>query len=362
MNIAIVNRKKGNSGGQEVFTQILANACRRFSPTVKILTETSNTHFLRIESNIDVTSYKPIFSFADETFHSFNTYRKLKQQCKNATGIILNNPFYIFPLMALFSARSNKKAIIVSTFHGKGFSKNRIIRILNLLRIMLGINIASYLSNYLIFLTESDKTYFSQKIFGKSKAESCVIPNGVDITFFQKREKMHSSPFSVLFVGRLLKTKGVSDILTVAKKMSNQEIIFTFVGEGTLKKDIQKTPNCNALGKLSAEQLLAVYNGSDLFILPSYSECLPMTLLEAMACELPVITTRIYDLPTLVRDDPNQLINVGDSSDLEQKISYWFHNNNARKVAGAQNRAHVVQNYSQKMMIRQYQKLITNGQ
>lgn len=132
----------------------------------------------------------------------------------------------------------------------------------------------------------------------------CWIPNGVDISLFCSAKgndktlyrKKYALPIDkkiVLFVGRLVPKKGYK-ILFDAR---DSRYLLLFVANGEVPEYMAMAENVRFLPSIKYEELNEIYKSSDIFILPSHSEGFPLSLQEAMACGLPIITTKcnIYD-------------------------------------------------------------------
>ena len=91
-----------------------------------------------------------------------------------------------------------------------------------------------------------------------------------------------------------------------------------------IKKICNKTDLCHyirLLGPIAGQEKINTFLNSDIFVLPTYAENMPNTLLEAMAAGLPVITTPVGAIPELIEDRENGfLINQGDYKSLANKI------------------------------------------
>jgi len=131
-----------------------------------------------------------------------------------------------------------------------------------------------------------------------------VIHNGVDCTKFApdggSRESMQ-----LLFVGRLRETKGPQIVLDILAELGQEypELTLKMAGDGPLRGQLEQTIAENGLarkvellGEVENDAMPELYNESALFVLPTAREGVPRTILEAMACGLPVVTT---DLPQI---------------------------------------------------------------
>lgn len=110
-----------------------------------------------------------------------------------------------------------------------------------------------------------------------------------------------SDPPVLLFVGRLLKEKGVLDVVQAMPSVLEQvacrlDIVGEGEFEGALRKQIRQLDleeSVTLVGYLEGEALLRAYAEADVFVLPSWSEGFPTVLAEAMDAGLPIVTTRI---------------------------------------------------------------------
>lgn len=146
------------------------------------------------------------------------------------------------------------------------------------------------------------------------------------------REYSSKSVYSLLFVGRVERAKGIFDLINVCELLnksgfSNYNLIV--VGDGD---DLNKARLITQEKKLNGqilfvgaifdkETLATYYTNSDLFILPSYHEGFPRVLYEAMLMGTPILTTFVGSIPFLMRDGFNCYeIKVNNPSFLAEKI------------------------------------------
>lgn len=135
-----------------------------------------------------------------------------------------------------------------------------------------------------------------------------IIPNGVDTTVFKpiKKEKKY---FQILWVGRYKPGKDIETLIEAAKIILNKHdnVKFLLVGNGPLQNNIKmyaskldKSEKIRFIDHISNDKMPDIYNESDVFVLPSIDEGVPRTMLEAMACGLPVVGTKLPQLTYLI--------------------------------------------------------------
>ncbi|HWR04516.1 MAG TPA: glycosyltransferase family 4 protein [Humidesulfovibrio sp.] len=153
---------------------------------------------------------------------------------------------------------------------------------------------------------------------------TCVIPNGVDLGP-QAPAPACGGPRRILFVGALNARKGIQDLVAVAGSRAfaaRADVEFLLVGESTPDITPATLPgNVRLTGPLPPEQLPGLYAGAAVFVLPSYSEGMPMVILEAMAHGLPVVATPVGAVPLLVQDgQTGRLVPPGDRQALRDSL------------------------------------------
>ena len=146
-----------------------------------------------------------------------------------------------------------------------------------------------------------------------SRERVTYIPNVVStkkfyqMTLKEKEEarqyfQFPNDKFIVLCAGQLQRRKGIFDFVETAKRMP--DVQFVWAGDFSFGKisqdyeDIKKIlsdppENVTFLGFVEREDMNLLYNACDLFFLPSYEELFPMTILEAMACKIPIVVREL---------------------------------------------------------------------
>lgn len=123
--------------------------------------------------------------------------------------------------------------------------------------------------------------------------------------------------FTFLFVGRVVRDKGISELVEAFKGLAAENTRLVLVGPfeddvdpvpEDVRKYIQEAPEIITTGEVLGKGLLAWYAASDCFVLPSYREGFPNTVLEAGAMGLPSIVTDINGSREIISDRVNGLI------------------------------------------------------
>ena len=103
------------------------------------------------------------------------------------------------------------------------------------------------------------------------------------------------------------------------------------------------------VGYKSQSEVAEYLKKTDVLVLPSFAEGVPVVLMEAMAASIPVVTTRIAGVPELVEDGVSGLlVSPGDVDALQAAVSALINNSAKRKKMGNAGRKHVVAQYNVK--------------
>jgi glycosyltransferase involved in cell wall biosynthesis len=164
----------------------------------------------------------------------------------------------------------------------------------------------------IIALTQYWKEYFNSLGF----ENVFIVPNIVESPV-TKEKKNNDGKVHFLYLGLITKAKGIYDLLDVINKHKAEfdgKIILHIGGNGetTPLQNIIKEHNLSNIvqfeGWVSGEKKVELLNNANVFILPSYTEGLPISILEAMSYSLPVITTQVGGIPEVVKDGENGLL------------------------------------------------------
>jgi glycosyltransferase involved in cell wall biosynthesis len=180
---------------------------------------------------------------------------------------------------------------------------------------------------------------------------------GLDSNYFKPPKKKPSKEnIDFLFVGRLVKVKNLSYLVKgfYESLKENKKMFLHIVGEGqernnleTLAEKLNITDFIKFYGVLYKENLLKIYQNSDVFIITSEYESFSMVTTEAMACGLPVIGTNVGFLPNLIKDgERGFLVELNNINELKEKILFFSKNREKVREFGSKARNFVEKNFS----------------
>lgn len=203
-----------------------------------------------------------------------------------------------------------------------------------------------------------------------------VIHNPVDINKIQGiisininksdqylRDKKRA--FKIITVGRLTKQKGFSDLLnafSIVRELFPAKLII--LGEGELRDELESQARKLRLdGYLEmpgfVEDPWSMIHASDLYVMSSYWEGMPLVLLEAMACGTPIVSTDCdYGPREIITHGHNgMLVPVGDVHAMSNAIIQLLKDEQLRMKL-AENAKETVKSYDSRLITRQYEQLI----
>lgn len=133
-----------------------------------------------------------------------------------------------------------------------------------------------------------------------------VVPNPVEIPHRRSDDEREDN--TILFLGRIVQQKGVYDLLAAVENLrrSIPDIRLILAGTGELEAVRERAAALGILahlelpGWVDGEDKVRLFGRASIFVLPSYHEGMPMSILEAMAAGLPVVSTLVGGIPEVV--------------------------------------------------------------
>jgi glycosyltransferase involved in cell wall biosynthesis len=179
--------------------------------------------------------------------------------------------------------------------------------------------------------------------------------------------KDRSEP-TILFLSRLHYKKGCEHLIRAAASLRNAGVNARFVFAGSGEPDYVQSlkdlagrldiaDNCHFVGQVEGLQKVSLYQASDLFVLPSSQENLGIALVEAMACGVPVVTTKGVDIWHDLEDNDVGSI-VGDPAHgLAEEIRRLVKDPRARREMGARAREWALREFDADSIRRRFEDM-----
>jgi glycosyltransferase involved in cell wall biosynthesis len=249
---------------------------------------------------------------------------------------------------------------IINAISGLGYTfiENRKTIYKIIIKILLKIAFSDKKSNF-IFQNPDDQTLFSNYGFTNNNNQIIIKGSGVDELYYKNNITSNiNNKVKIVLLARMLKDKGVIEFVNAANLLKDKYISkFEFLLVGNI--------DYNNPAFISEKELLSfcdnsyikwlgfqndvkdIYRNCDIVCLPSYREGLPKSLVEAMAMELPIITTNTTGCRECVEDGYNGfLVPVKDHVELANKIELLGLNSNLRIKMGKMSRIKMLEEMS----------------
>ena len=193
-----------------------------------------------------------------------------------------------------------------------------------------------------------------------------IIPTGVDVDRFSRGrydrpEILAKDKVNILFVGRLTKVKGLDlliDSLEHLSKDAIQRIQMTIIGDGPLAQMAREASSrwgcLKVIGEIPHEMLPPFFASADLLLMPSRSEGLPITMLEAMASNLPVLSTGVGGISSYFDDRHYTKIATLSPADVARSIDFALAQGKELEKKASAARSRVVDEFSWDFVARRF--------
>jgi glycosyltransferase involved in cell wall biosynthesis len=202
--------------------------------------------------------------------------------------------------------------------------------------------VGNHFTDYLFTQSEEDYLLAKNNSFLKKESNYLHISNGIDINNrfnfdnfnqltrrnIRKKYDISDEDLLVIFVGRLVKEKGIIDLLYAFKNIKEENINLLVIGDApnterdnSINNIIESSDNPNVTFTGRVDNVEDFLYASDVFVLPSYREGMPRSIIEAMAMKNAIIATDIRGSREEVDDDVNgYLVNVKSPNEITSKL------------------------------------------
>jgi len=196
-----------------------------------------------------------------------------------------------------------------------------------------------------------------------------IIPNGIDDKFIYKKNSIKE--YQVLFLSNIIKTKGIFILLKALNLIKIKKIkikaciagashnFFTDQKVIDLIKKYNLQTNINLIGPVYGEDKKDLLNKSQIFVLPTILDCMPLTIIEAMSFEMPIISTRVGAIPEMLDfGDCGKIISQNNPYELADSIMYLLDNPKEAKRLGQKARIKYLDNFKSEKFINNFKKIL----
>ncbi|MEK7138467.1 MAG: glycosyltransferase, partial [Patescibacteria group bacterium] len=237
-----------------------------------------------------------------------------------------------------------------------------------------GIKEKIYVWFFKIFIAFDTQSARAVRVINQKQTKDFMIQAGVSATkikyipafyidFDVFKPEFVEKKFDIIYVARLERNKGIINLLKAVHilRNKNQGLKVCLVGNGPLRSEIERfikryqLEGCVELvgwvkSSLDVARLL---NQSRVFVNPSFNEGGPRVALEAMACGVPVITTRVGVMLDIIEDEKNGLFCDWDYTTMAQTIKHMLDDENLQQLC-SHNAQETVQQFERKKAIKNY--------
>ena len=196
-----------------------------------------------------------------------------------------------------------------------------------------------------------------------------VIPNAIDLSAFTPPlHRETKGPVRLLYVGRFNTFKSVETLVAAVGRLSHMEVgefELNLVGEGEQRpvlarrvSELGLTRRGHFVGWVARDCIADHYRRADIFVTATTWEGMPNTVLEAMACGLPIVGTQASGLRDLVHDDINgYLVPIKDPDALAEALARLVDNGYERRRMGRESRKLAEREFAWEYIAEQYTRV-----
>lgn len=182
-----------------------------------------------------------------------------------------------------------------------------------------------------------------------------TIYNGVDTkTFAPDLNRSPDEPV-IVFAGILTRRKGVVDLIEASHLLLSRGVAHRLVivggrpDEGIEEEDLVRRAAIGPevlVGAVPHDQMATYLRDADIFCLPSWFEAMPLSILEALACGLPVVATRVGQIPSIIDDSVGRLVEPQEPTALADALEILLTDNELRNLLSANARSRALGEHS----------------
>ncbi|MGZ7047619.1 MAG: glycosyltransferase family 4 protein [Methanobacterium sp.] len=296
-----------------------------------------------------------------------NNYKILKKILSKEYLFINIHTRFFFMAFVGYLLSKIKKTKLIHTEHGTGTAiyENRIVELISyIFDITLGSIIVKG-SELTIGVSEASSRFLeklgSKRVF--------LIPNGVDTDFVREKPnnlrnslKIKDNDIVITFIGRLVYSKGVQDLIKAFKLLENKKLKLIIVGDGAYSEELQKLAGIdeNILFLGYRKDIPEILSITDIFVNPSHYENVSTSILEAASVYCPIVATNVGGTKELFIEEMGYLVAEKDPNDIANAINKIILNE-SNILNPQKTRKHIINNYSWTRISKKFVKIIEDN-
>lgn len=354
-----------NYGGLQEVVRSLAFCQRKFGHTVTIACWTNTSNNYQGERELEAAGIRVLYVRRDPegrlAFGRARLFRGLKRHlgARNADVLHIHNPFH-YCMYGVAAARAAGFTSVITTLHATAMFDSKDFRKGARLAFWAG----ALLSHGVVSVCAEVRVKLRQK-FLLPPQKLHVVENGIDLQRFgavPARRERDEIVFGT--VGRMSAEKNQEGLIRAfaLAYQRHRRIRLRLLGSGPLQKDLQSLVTHLKLGEAVefcgfSNDVPAFLGSLDVFVLPSLSEGMPLSLMEAIASGLPVVATAVGGVARIVKaTDSGWICPPGDFAALSEGMEAAILSP-GRRERGERARRLVNEYYSAERMTRDYEQL-----
>lgn len=308
--------------------------------------------------------------------NDYKVYRKIRKIIQEYQPDIVHTHASKAGFIGRIAAKKENVPLVFHTFHGHVFDGY-----FGKFKTTIYINIERYLakrSTKIIAISPSQKEDLAQKFSIAPENKFEIIPLGFDLEKFQanndkkrntfrKKYGLNKDEIAIGIIGRLAPIKNHAlfiDAIAELKKITQVPVRAFIIGDGTEKENIIKHIRAKHLAfaenKAPADIVFTSWEknienilpGLDIVALSSISEGTPVSLIEAQAAGIPVVSTNAGGTKDVITDNETGFIAESNATDFAQKLKILSENEALRKEMGNKGRTKVKEKFSYQILIK----------
>jgi len=338
-----------DTGGMSVYIRELAGELGKGGHSVDIVTAVNPENLppvIELRPNVRLVHLKPARNLQQSPSFLFESipalFKELKRFLENCAFNydLIHSHYWLSGVLGNL-IRQQYGYPHMMTFHTIGAVKNRVLSYEREpeLRLIQEKKLAEA-CDHIVVSSQSEKQFFIQD-WHVPVHNISIVPCGVDLKLFRpikkadarRRLNLDENNSIILFVGRFVPIKGLDRLITALGYLPEKspwrlllvggDDVITPAYQSCLKKieELNLKDRINLTGRITQEELLFFYNAADVLALPSHHESFGLVPLEALACGIPVVSTRVGATETIIKNGINGwIVNTEDPRSFAQHI------------------------------------------